>query len=138
MIISILAYYIFTIISKNEHIFSARTPYLLGILFATLLSSLVTVYDKYLIFDPGMQSLDIQAWSALQRTLISLGFLLLIPTINYKPIAPVQWSCSVPFMGIAWVIAEMIYFMAYSAALPLWLLADRTSSPSTVSGLTGS
>jgi bacterial/archaeal transporter family protein len=112
--ITILAYYVFTVVGKKENAFVARAPHMLGILSATLLSSLVTVYDKYLIFDLGMQSFDIQACSALQRTLIALGCLMLISPFDHKNIWLTQWSWSIPLMGAAWIAAEMIYFFAYS------------------------
>jgi hypothetical protein len=75
---------------------------------------LARVYDKYLIFDLGIESLDIQLWSALQRTLIAFDFLMLRSSANNKSIFLTQWSWSIPLMGVAWIAAEMIYFLAYS------------------------
>jgi len=114
VLVSVLAYYVLSQVGKSEGISVFRSKPMLVMTFATLLSSLTTVYDKYIIHDLGLSIYSVQAYSSLFRLVISVAFLCL--AITLKRDISVQWSPWIPLVGLSWVIAEYIYFFAVESA----------------------
>jgi len=111
--VSILVYYLFSIVGKNEGIVVLKSRPMAMMLVATLLSAMTTVYDKHLLKIFSGNLTQIQAYSALQRAIIcfAIFFYLRRGSISgiLKTINPY-----VVLVGASWIAAEWIYFFALS------------------------
>jgi transporter family protein len=115
VIVSLLAYYALSQIGKKEGIRLFKSRPALMMLAATILSALTTVYDKFILQSLALSIYTIQAYSALHRCLLAT-LLLFIFSLRKQRISPLKWSIFVPFVGISWVAAELVYF--FSVASP--------------------
>jgi len=109
VICSVVAYYVLSIVGKHEGISVLKSRPLLMMLIATLMSAMTTVYDKFIVQNLGIPIYSIQWYSAIHRFLFAL--IILLVAITQKPKRPAfKWSWFIPLVGIAWVVAELIYF----------------------------
>ncbi len=71
----------------------------------------------------------IQAWSAQQRFVIVLLFVSILPK-RAENISISNWSWAIPLVGISWVGAELVYFLAltYPEAKVAYLAVFRRTS----------
>ena len=116
VISSVLAYYLLAAIGKKEGIAIFKSLSLLMMLIATGLSSMATVFDKYIVQNLSLPIYEIQASSAIQRFLIA-SLLLFVVQFKRKSVAPFRWSLAIPLVGFSWVFAEWIYFFAVADPL---------------------
>ncbi|PRA78294.1 hypothetical protein CQ054_22340 [Ochrobactrum sp. MYb29] len=114
VLISVGCYYVLSQIGKSEGIHILRSRPMLLMAIATILSSLTTVYDKFVIHNLEQSIYTVQFYSSFYRLLISSSLLLLLLLINRN--ASVKWSIWIPLVGFSWVIAEYIYFLAVQSA----------------------
>jgi len=78
-------------------------------LVATILAAITTVYDKYLIQNIGIPPITIQIVSAFQRFIIAI---IIYSIYNKKLKSNMTWTFYIPLVGVSWVVAEYIYFLA--------------------------
>ncbi|WP_143326029.1 EamA family transporter [Vandammella animalimorsus] len=109
--ITIAAYFFLSQLGQAEGIRIMRSGPVLMMLLATILSAMTTVYDKFIIHELGISSVTVQAWSAIHRLLLS-GLLLVWAGHNNPEIYNPKWSFWIPLVGLSWVAAEWIYFLA--------------------------
>ncbi|MDD7971964.1 EamA family transporter [Roseinatronobacter alkalisoli] len=111
VIVAVLAYFLLSQIGKTEGIRLMRSVPVLMMLLATILSAMTTVYDKFIVHDIGISATTVQAWSAIHRFL--LAGLLLAWVCRKNPTAwKPTWSIWIPLVGLSWVAAEWVYFLA--------------------------
>lgn len=111
VLVSVIAYFVLSQIGKKEGISVNRSLPVLMMLLATILSAMTTVYDKWLVQVLELRPNDIQAWSALHRCVVSGLIMLWFCRDGRGPFVP-KWSIWIPLIGLAWVGAEWIYFLA--------------------------
>ncbi len=108
---SVLAYFMLSQIGKREGVTVTRSLPILMMLLATILSAMVTVYDKWLVQVIGISTNDVQAWSAIHRCILAGLIMLWFCRGGRGPKVP-SWSIWIPLIGISWVGAEWVYFLA--------------------------
>ncbi|WP_282093642.1 EamA family transporter [Epibacterium ulvae] len=108
---SVIAYFLLSQIGKKEGISITCSTPILMMLVATLLSAMTTVYDKWLVQVLELKPNDIQAWSALHRCLLAGIIMWFFCRGGRSPMMP-NWSFWIPLIGLAWVGAEWVYFLA--------------------------
>ncbi len=110
VLVSILAYYFLSTVGRSEGIHMLRSLPVFLMLAATILSAVTTVYDKYMVQTLEMPIYAVQAWSALHRCILALLMLAYIAWRGGR--CRLNWSLSVPLVGVSWVGAELLYFFA--------------------------
>jgi drug/metabolite transporter (DMT)-like permease len=129
---SVIIYFFYAVLGKKEGVNRTQYMPILGMLLATLLSSLVTAYDKYLAVTYGIQSFDaVQVSSAVQRVMFAFAIFILVK-------GRLSFSRAIIFNGVAWGIAEYCYFYAYSSEDAKATLLAVLRRLSLVTGLIGS
>ncbi|MCO7263679.1 EamA family transporter [Dickeya zeae] len=113
VLLSVFCYYLLSQIGKKEGINTLRSLPMAMMLLATILSSLTTVYDKFIVQHIGIPSYTIQAYSSVYRCLIA-AFLFILSARLKRGNYHCKWSIYIPLVGLSWVIAELIYFLAIS------------------------
>lgn len=108
---SILAYYFLSGAGKIEGIRFFRNKAVYMMLIATILSAITTVYDKYMVSNINLSIYSIQAYSAIHRCIISF-IILLIVSRREKAWLPSTWTIYIPLVGLSWVGAEAVHFLA--------------------------
>ena len=108
---AMVAYFILSTVGASEGVSLLRGRPMLMMLVATLLSAMTTVYDKYIVHVLSMPIYTIQAYSALHQFLISFAMLLVIARLQ-PCILKLRLSVYIPLVGLSWVSAELIYFVA--------------------------
>lgn len=111
VLVSVLCYYWLSQTGKKEGINTLRSLPVAMMLLATILSSLTTVFDKYIVHNLDISAYTIQAYSALYRFIFAAGFLSAFILLGRGSLRCL-WSLYIPLVGISWVIAELIYFFA--------------------------
>lgn len=112
--VSVISYFALSQVGKAEgiRIFQSRPMAVMTL--ATILSSLTTVYDKYIIHDLEIPIYTVQAYSTFYRFVIAAALLVLAFWRRHN--ISLKWTLSVPLVGISWVSAEFIYFLAVESA----------------------
>lgn len=111
ILISIASYYALSQIGKKEGIDAIKSKPMLMMLAATIFSAATTVYDKYLVHNTGIPAVSIQALSAIHRFALAAIILAIYKTYSKKE-RNISWSLYVPLVGVSWVAAEYVYFLA--------------------------
>ncbi|EJE48689.1 EamA-like transporter family [Acidovorax sp. CF316] len=109
--VSMLSYALFSRIGGKEGIRFHRDGWVLCMLAATLLSSANALYDKHILAGLRLDLAAVQAWSALQRSLIALALLPWVwPRLSLRGLFTRHWA--VPAIALAYVAAEYLYLAA--------------------------
>jgi drug/metabolite transporter (DMT)-like permease len=126
---SIIAYYFLSGAGKIEGILLFRNKAVYMMLIATILSAMTTVYDKYMVSSLSVAIYSIQAYSALHRCILSF-IILLIVGWRQREWFPSNWTVYIPLVGLSWVGAEAIHFLALTdpAASATYLAVFRRMS----------
>jgi drug/metabolite transporter (DMT)-like permease len=109
----LVSYYLLAVAGKREGIVALRSMPIAMMIIATLLSALTTVYDKYLVQQLAVPILDIQFYSAFHRFFIAAAILIVAVSLNWRGSLSFQWRWDVALVGVSWVVAELVYFLAY-------------------------
>jgi len=110
VLVSVVAYYVLSVVGRKEGIDALRSGPMLMMLIATILSAMTTVYDKFIVQKLNTPIYAVQAYSALDRC--ALAFVVLAVASYRSNLPRLRWSSAVPLVGLAWVAAELIYFFA--------------------------
>ena len=131
IIASIIVYVIYGRLGRAEGMTRSSLMPILGMVVATLSSSLVTAYDKYLAVRFGIGAFDaIQISSAFQRVGFAAILFMLVG-------GRLSISKAIVFNGAAWAFAEYCYFYSYSSADAKATILAVLRRLSLVSGLAG-
>ncbi len=121
-------FYIFSLAGRKEGISFMRNKWILYIALATLLGSISTLYDKYLI--THYDRMAVQAWFSVYMIPVFLPFLLGMWYPRRKSITPFEWRWTIPVIGILLSLADFAYFYALSyddALITILSVLRRTS-----------
>ena len=151
--VSMLSYFLFSLIGQKEGIRFERDGWVLCMVAATVLSSANALYDKHIVAQLRLDLAAVQAWSAVQRGALALC---LLPWVWKKGGAESRFGLRdvprwlrhhwpVAAIALAYVVAEFIYLTAVQVdgalisvisvlrrtnlvmvfALSAWLLQER-------------
>lgn len=110
-IISAIAfYYLFSLSGKKEKPVYKQNRWLIFAIIATLLGSVSSLYDKFLVAE--FDRLALQAWFSVYMPLFLLPFLLLEKSFLGKSENKFKWRPVIPLIGFSLVLADFAYFMA--------------------------
>jgi transporter family protein len=126
----IFSYYIFSLIGGKEGIRFHKNKWVFFVFLATLIGTMSSLYDKYLIQKLGYTPMAVQAWFFVYLVLI-LGIVFLVfwwPVRN--KFTPFEWRWSILSIGLFLMISDFVYFRAleYPGALIVLLSAIRRSN----------
>jgi bacterial/archaeal transporter family protein len=114
LIICIISYYLFSLAGKKEGINFSKNKWVLFITIATILGSISSLYDKFLI--KNFDRMAVQVYYSFYMVLILLPVLLIFWYPNRKKQDAFQWRYSIPFISISLALADFLYF--YSLSFP--------------------
>jgi len=114
VIVCIVSYYLFSLAGKKEGINFTKNKWVLFITIATILGSISSLYDKYLI--KHYDRMAVQVYYSFYMVLILIPVLLIFwyPQRNKQDIF--QWRYTIPLIGITLAVADFMYF--YSLSIP--------------------
>ena len=126
--VCILSYYLFALAGKKEGINFARNKWVLFITIATILGSISSLYDKFLI--SHYDRMAVQVYYSFYMVLILLPVLFIFWYPSRKKQDAFQWRNTIPLIGITLAIADFVYFysLSYSGSLISILSTLRRSS----------
>jgi bacterial/archaeal transporter family protein len=137
VIVCIVSYYIFSLEGRKEGIHFTKNKWVLFITIATILGSVSSLYDKYLI--QNFDRMAVQVFFSFYMVLILIPVLLIFWYPSRKKHDLFQWRFAIPMIGIVLSIADFIYF--YSLSIPgsmISILSTLRRSGVIVSFLIGS
>jgi transporter family protein len=114
VIICILFYYLFSLAGKKEGINFAKNKWVLFITIATILGSVSSLYDKFLI--SSFNRMAVQTYFTFYMVLILIPVLLVFWYPSRKEHDSFKWRYSIPLIGIILSAADFLYF--YSLSYP--------------------
>jgi transporter family protein len=110
--ITLVFFYMFSLAGKTEGIHFRRNKWVFFIIAATILGSISSLYDKFLI--ANFNRLAVQAWFSFYQIVILAPIVLLLWYPNRKKSTPFKWRWAIPLIGIFLVLTDFIYFYALS------------------------
>ena len=129
LITIIVSYLFFSLVGKKEGIHFAKNKWIWYIVLATMIGTISTLYDKYLIVNLGIDPFTLQIWFTLYLVLLMLAVI----GVWWWPRRQIQvftWRWSIIAIGVLLVVADLVYFRALQDpdALVVILSALRRSS----------
>jgi transporter family protein len=126
----IFSYYIFSLIGSKEGIRFHKNKWVFFVFLATLIGTISSLYDKYLIQKLGYTPMAVQAWFFVYLVLIlGIVFLVFWWPVRRKH-SPFQWRWSILAIGLFLMLSDFVYFRAieYPNTLIVLLSALRRSN----------
>ena len=110
MLVALICFYIFSFAGKSEGIHFKSNKWVWFIMLATLIGTLSTLYDKYLI---GLYNrVAVQAYFSFYQVLVMAIVLAVFWYPKRKHFTLFQWRSVIPWIGIVLVLADFAYFYA--------------------------
>jgi drug/metabolite transporter (DMT)-like permease len=105
------SFYAFSLAGRREGIHFHRDRWVLSMVAATLLGSLSSIYDKYLLQTVGLDVASLQAWFSIYLVPV------MIPLAwhwhhHRRRRTAFQWRWSIPLIAITLLLADFAYFSA--------------------------
>ena len=112
LIITLMAYYAFSLAGKKEGISFRKNRWVLFIILATLIGAASSLYDKYLT--ANFDRVAMQAWFSVYLVVVLLPIVLIFWYPRRKKLTPFRWHWAIPLIGTTLVVADFLYFYALS------------------------
>ena len=112
IIIVLLFFYIFSLAGRKEGINFVKNKGILYIVIATVLGSVSSLYDKFLI--GNYNKMAVQAWFSMYMVVVFVPMLLFLWYPKRKKLQPFKWNFYIHLIGIVLVITDFFYFLAIS------------------------
>jgi transporter family protein len=128
VIIALFFFYLFGNLGKKEGIKFKNNKWILFAMAATLLGSISSLYDKFLVHH--FDRLALQAWFSIYMPVFLFPFLMAEKRYLSIKNTKFEWRWTIPFIGISLVLADFAYFWALSqngALISLVSALRRTS-----------
>ena len=110
LIITLLFYYLFSVAGRKEGINFLRNKWVLFIFLATIIGTVSSLYDKFLI--ARYDRMAVQAWFSIYMIVVLLPVQAFLWFPGRKKYTPFQWRWTIPLIGICLTIADFAYFYA--------------------------
>jgi len=107
---AVFFYYLFASIGNKENKTFTHNKWIIFAVIATLLGSISSLYDKYLI--ASFNRMAVQAWFSIYMPVFLLPFILFEKRYLSIKGTHFKWRWSIPLIGISLVLADFAYFMA--------------------------
>ncbi len=120
-------FYYFALAGNREGINFKRNKWVLFIIIATLLGSISTLYDKYLI--AHYDRMAVQSWFSVYMIPVYIPFIAFLWYPQRKS-SKFEWRWSIPLIGILLTVADFAYFYALTdkaALITILSVLRRTS-----------
>ncbi len=127
LIITLISYYLFSLSGKKEGIDFLRNKWVIFIFLATIIGTVSSLYDKYLIIE--MNRIMLQAWFTVYMVLVLLPVFFIFWFPKRKKF-PFKWRYQIILIGITLTLADFAYFYALSfddALISILSLLRRSS-----------
>ena len=112
LVITLFFYYLFSLSGLKEGISFKTNKWVLFMTLATLIGSISSLYDKYLI--AHYNRLAVQAWFHIYMVPLIFTLLLLLWYPRRKTYTPFQWRWSIPLIGLSLTAADFMYYWSLS------------------------
>lgn len=125
-----VSYYAFALIGRGEGIHFHRSKWVLFIFLATVVGTLSTLYDKYLLQNLGYAPMLVQFWFAFYNALLLGALTAVFWWPRHAAFTPFRWRGSIALIGLLLIASDYVYFQAVSdpSALIAVLSVLRRSS----------
>lgn len=110
--ITLLFYYLFSVVGKKEGIDFRRNRWILFMILATILGSISALYDKFLVLRLGRMA--VQAWYSIYLVPVMLVMLSISWQSRRSSFFPYRWTWTTPLIGITLSVADFLYFFSLS------------------------
>lgn len=107
-----ISYFAFSLIGRKEGVHFHRSKWILFIVLATLIGTLSSLYDKYLLQQQGYAPMLVQFWFAFYNMALFGLTVLFFWLPNRRKTTPFKWRWSIPLIGLLLTAADLIYFHA--------------------------
>ena len=112
MAVVFISYFLFSLVGRKEGVHFHRSKWVLFVFLATLVGTISTLYDKYLLQRLDYSPVLVQVWFAFYN-MVLVGLL----TAAFwwpkrKETTPFKWRWSIPLIGLLLVVADLLYFNA--------------------------
>ncbi|WP_269540621.1 DMT family transporter [Cerasicoccus fimbriatus] len=111
ILITLGGFYLLSVAGKKEGIRFHRDRWVWFIIAATLLGAASSLYDKYLLNVLGYRTPTVQSWFAIYLVVFFFPFVWGWQR-RWWPRGEFHWRWSIPFVGIALLVADFAYFRA--------------------------
>ncbi len=128
LVVCIVSYYLFSLAGKKEGIHFRKNKWVWFIVLATILGSVSSLYDKYLI--RHYDRMAVQAYYSFYLVLVLIPVLLAFWYPYRHRYDPFQWRFTIPLIGITLAVADFMYFysLSYDGSMISILSTLRRSS----------
>ncbi|NOU36666.1 MAG: EamA family transporter [Kiritimatiellaceae bacterium] len=106
------SYYAFSLIGRKEGVVFHRSKWILYIFLATLIGSVSTLYDKYLIQQLGYTPMLVQFWFAFYNVMLIGLFTAIFWWPRRMEYTSFEWRWSIMLIGLLLISADFVYFNA--------------------------
>jgi transporter family protein len=121
ILLIIACLFAYSVIGKKEGIRFTHDIWILFIFVGTILGSISSLFDKYLIDTLKISRMEIQAWFSVYQFLLMIPCVMLIWFPHRKTSDKFQWRWTIPMIGIFLVFADFFYY--YALSMPGALIA---------------
>jgi drug/metabolite transporter (DMT)-like permease len=107
--VTLIAYFLFSILGRREGIHFHRNKGIGLIFLATILGAVSSLYDKYILQKTGLTPEAVQFWFEIDLTVL-LGVICLIQSRAGLSRTPFRFRWTVPAVGVLLVASDWCYF----------------------------
>lgn len=100
-----------SVAGRQEGVHFTRDKWVWSMVISTVLGGFSSLYDKYLLGHAGFTAPTVQAWFSLYMVLLLLP-LAIGWQRRWWPRGAFHWRWTIPFIGLALLVADYIYFNA--------------------------
>ncbi len=112
LIITLTFFFLFSTTGKLEGINFKKNKWISLIIVATLLGSISSLYDRYIV--RAIDRFSVQAWSGVYQLIVLAIIVAIFWYPTRKETTPFQWRWTIPLIGIFLVLSDFFYFYALS------------------------
>lgn len=112
LLITLTFFFLFSTTGKLEGINFKKNKWISLIIVATLLGSISSLYDRYIV--RAIDRLSVQAWSGVYQLIVLAIIVAIFWYPTRKETTPFQWRWTIPLIGIFLVLSDFFYFYALS------------------------
>lgn len=112
LLITLTFFFLFSTTGKLEGINFKKNKWISLIIVATLLGSISSLYDRYIV--RAIDRFSVQAWSGVYQLIVLAIIVAIFWYPTRKETTPFQWRWTIPLIGIFLVLSDFFYFYALS------------------------
>ena len=106
------SYYAFSLLGRREGVVFHRSKWIFFMFLATMVGSMSTLYDKYLLQQAGYPTLQVQYWFSFYNVVLVGLFTAIVWWPKRASYTRLQWRWSIASIGLLLIAADFVYFNA--------------------------